>query len=164
MFLIVPGHQPMSLASLGSSTLVGKHFMILSVRLVPGLTVLSTEAVKRSENECRWHFWVWQQYDASDDSWGTRGEGMNTGLRETVLGKSFQEYFFPASQLHPPTPTFITYCKWWNLSRLGGEERWYVWMLLAGGESALDHLHLCKLILSLFASKWVAKMNINKAR
>ena len=35
-------------------------------------------------------------------------------------------------------------------------------MLLAGGESALDHLRLCKLILSLFASKWVAKMNINE--
>lgn len=51
MFLIVPGHQPMSSASLGTATLVGKHFMILSVRLVPGLTVLSTEAVKRSENE-----------------------------------------------------------------------------------------------------------------
>ena len=48
MFLIVPGHQPMSSASLGSSTLVGKHFMILSVRLVPGLTVLSTEAVRMS--------------------------------------------------------------------------------------------------------------------
>ena len=58
---------------------MGKHFMILSVRLVPGLTVLSTEAVKRSENEaseCRWHF----EYDASDDSWSTRGEEMNTSL------------------------------------------------------------------------------------